>query len=176
VGKDYVLKLTDTFGNSREMSLSQWYKMIKKDFVPTKKDINLREIEKGEDIYLISNRIKLFAQKENPILYNHNEKEFPWKACKDTHYSYIKYVGWGNLLLSNERLFWNSNNTLTFFWLKKINSVFNEANVFFSIWYGDYKYKFRFYKDSILKWLNYIGWFSEEIFRKYKHKIRIANY
>ena len=177
-GEDYYWQIVEGKDKGLELGLADWYQKMKEGFrlVPLKSD-NL-ELLPGEELYLTSksDRIKLLTQKSNPLFSAWNQPEFPFKEPDKNYNPYMKSFGVGKLFLTSRRFLWKTDGTLYYFYSNQIMSVYAEAGFYLGIFYGSLKYKFRFQKESLVKWLIYTGAIAKKIHAHRNHKILVSNY
>ncbi|MDY6862710.1 MAG: hypothetical protein SV062_06945, partial [Thermodesulfobacteriota bacterium] len=175
--EDFYWKIVKGEQKGLELRLAEWYRKMKEGFKPLPRKTAEVELLPEEEVYLVSksDRIKLITQKTNPLFFGWDKQEFPFEK-QGKHSPYMKSFGPGQLFLSSHRFVWKTRENLYFFLTDRIISIYGEAGFYLGLFYGSTKYKFRFKKDSLVKWLTYAGYVAEKTRMRNDHKILISNY
>lgn len=178
VGDDY--RLTVIRGEpsilGRQQPLGAWYDLMKAGVKLLPKEKSASWMEAGEAVYAESRGAELFVEEDNPLLAHWDNGEAPSQKSGDLGLSFMRRWDRGQLVLTNERIYWNGRKGQLTFWLKRMNSVHTEVTWFLGVLYGLCSYKFRFRDESILKWLTYTALAAKRIEQCYQHRISFSNY
>lgn len=172
MGEDYRLRVIEgeRAWVGLELPLAEWYDRMKAglELVPLK-DVPLA-LPEGEVGYLQSRRARLFARTNDPTFFGEAAARVPEEQA------HTRVVGWGQILLTNERLIWQGALGSYDFWLKRLISVHAIFNVALQFFYQETLYQFRFSEESLLKWLTYIAYAGRRIKEVYGHTILTSNF
>jgi hypothetical protein len=170
-GDDYYLRLLspEPAQGEKELPLWAWYERMKENFHPQLLPNRSPLLKADERMYLQGKSITLVAQEDNPQFFHKIRKS---KEMKRLVYPFMRKVGKGDLLLTNQRLIWQKDRIFSF-WFSDLDSVYIEANHYLGLVSGVRIYKFHFLKDSYLKWLTHL---AHLVPQATPHPISFSNY
>jgi hypothetical protein len=156
--------------------LAMWYDLMKAGLsLRPRMDPSLH-LESGEVLYLQSKKAYLLLEADSPLYGRWVKEEAPWEKKENLALSPMKKWDTGQLCLTSERFIWRGERRTLTFSLKKVNSVYADLYLYIGLLYGLRLYKFRFCKDSNLKWLTYAALVAHHVEQVYHHQISLSNY
>jgi len=152
------------------LPLSDWYERMKENFIPQPLKDRSPLMNEDESLYLKGESVKLSAQRDNPRFFQKQKKaaEMNNMVCP-----FMRTVGRGELLLTNQRLIWHKRGKEFSLWFSDLDSVYIEVFHSLGLSCGTRIYKFKFRNDSYLKWLTHMAHLAPQ---RPEHPISFSNY
>ncbi|MCX5885154.1 MAG: hypothetical protein NT096_04475 [Proteobacteria bacterium] len=169
-GDDYYLRLLspEPALGEKELPLWAWYERMKESFTPQPRPDRPPVLKPDEHIFLQAKSASLVVQEDNPEFFPKVKKR---KEIQKLVYPFMRKVGKGALLLTDQRLIWQKDKIFSF-WFSDLDSVYIEATHYLGLASGARIYKFKL-NDSYLKWLTHLAHLASQ---KAGNKIFFSNY
>jgi hypothetical protein len=155
-GDTFSLRLLspDIPGSEENLPISVWYERMKENFIAQPLKNRSPLLKDDEILYIKGESVKLVAQRDNTQFFQEGKKD---EGMKKMVYPYMRTVGKGDLLLTNQRLIWHRGEKKFSLWFSDLDSVYIEVFHALGLSCGTRIYKFKFKNDSYLKWLTYMA-------------------
>jgi hypothetical protein len=160
----------DIPGNEENLPISVWYERMKEHFTPQPLKERSPLMKEDESLYLKGQSVKLVAQRDNTQFFQEGKKD---EGMKKMVYPFMRTVGKGELLLTNQRLIWQREEKNFSLWFSDLDSVYIEVFHALGLSCGTRIYKFKFKNDSYLKWLTCLASLAPQ---RTEHPISFSHY
>lgn len=172
---DYYLKVVKGRSDvGRERSLREWYDLMKQNvrLVPVA-DSPIR-LRPGELVYLVSRAADLTAEASDPLFFPARRPIDGVRLDKRTVEGAV--VGRGRLVLTGQRLAWQSNGEVYSFPLDRVNSVYALLDYGVALMVGMRLYIVCLLEESPLRWINHMALVAQQVEKETGHRIATSHY
>ncbi|MCX5886347.1 MAG: hypothetical protein NT096_10635 [Proteobacteria bacterium] len=171
-GDTFSLRLLspDIPGSEENLPISVWYERMKEHFTPQPLKDRSPLMKEDENLYLKGKSVKLVAQRDNTRFFQKKKKD---EEMKKMVYPFMRTLGKGELLLTNQRLIWQRGENNFSLWFSDLDSVYIEVFHSLGLSCGTRIYKFKLHNDSYLKWLTYLAYLAPQ---RAEHPISFSHY
>jgi len=157
------------------MTLGLWYELLKAGVTLAPRQIAATALRLGEEIYAVDERVRLVVRQGTPLPAPGERpgppaawpRELPMRPLWEA-------VGEGRLLMTSERLRWETPRGGYDFWWPQVRAAFSFHTLYYGIVYGEVSYRFQPPGQRLLKWLTYTARMAERLQGSTGQEISVA--